>query len=79
MSMKFILLINVKMPTIVGMLTFISMIKTSLDSLKSRNVYTFQHFCFYEQFELLCSVELSMKKFYNLGACATCVGFIFGF
>ena len=29
MSMKFILLINVKMPTIVGILTFISIINTS--------------------------------------------------
>ena len=37
LSMKFILLINVKMPTIVGILTFMSMINTSYESLKARN------------------------------------------
>ena len=36
------MLINVKMPTLVGILTFVSMI-------------------------ILCSVELSIRKFYNLG------------
>ena len=36
LSMKFILLINVKMPTIVGILTFISMINTTLERLKAR-------------------------------------------
>ena len=41
----FIMLINGKMPTIVGILTFMSRI-------------------------FLCSVEFSMKKVYNLGACA---------
>ena len=49
LSTKFIMLINVKMPTIVGFLTFISMINTSLDSLKTRKVFIFQQFCFYEQ------------------------------
>ena len=34
LSTKFILLINVKMPTIVGMLTFISRINTISESLK---------------------------------------------
>ena len=34
LSSKFILLINVKMPTIVGILTFISMINTHLRDLK---------------------------------------------
>ena len=36
LSMKFILLINVKMPTIVGILTFISRINTTSESLKAR-------------------------------------------
>ena len=49
LSMKFILLINVKMPTIVGILTFISRINTSYESLKTRNTYLFYHFLFYEQ------------------------------
>ena len=35
MSMKFIMLINVKTPTIVGILTFISMINTRSVSLKA--------------------------------------------
>ena len=34
---KFILLINVKMPTIVGILTFISMINTTSERLNARN------------------------------------------
>ena len=37
LSTKFILLINVKMPTIVGILTFISMINTTSERLKARN------------------------------------------
>ena len=39
LSMQFILLINVKMPTIVGILTFINRIK-------ARKIYIFQHFKF---------------------------------
>ena len=38
LSTKFILLINVKMPTIVGILTFISMMYTTSESLKVREV-----------------------------------------
>ena len=41
--------INVKMPTIVGILTFISMINTTSNSLKARKVFIFQHFSLYEQ------------------------------
>ena len=47
LSMKFILLINVKMPTIVGILTFISMIITTSKSWKARNVFIFKHFSIY--------------------------------
>ena len=59
--MKFIMLINVKMPTVVGILTFISMINTTSESVKARKVFIFQHFSFYEQL-VSCSVELSLKK-----------------
>ena len=38
LSTKFFLLINVKMPTIVGILTFISMIFTTSERLKARSV-----------------------------------------
>ena len=51
LSTKFILLINVKMPTIVGILTFISMINTTSERLKARYMYFFigRYFSFYEQ------------------------------
>ena len=49
MNMKFVLLINVKMPTIVGILTFISMIYTLSESLKARKIFIFQNFSFYEE------------------------------
>ena len=46
LSTKFILLINVKMPTIVGISTFISMINTSAERLKARNFFYMQVFYF---------------------------------
>ena len=52
LSTKFIMLISIKMPTIVGILTFISMISTSSDSLKASKVFIFQHCSFYEQLKL---------------------------
>ena len=50
LRIKYILLINVKMPTIVGLLTFISMIYTTYESLKVRKVFIYQHLNFNEQF-----------------------------
>ena len=49
LSMKFIMLINVKMPTIVGILTFISIINTISERLKVRNFFICWYFSFYEQ------------------------------
>ena len=49
LSMKFILLINVKMPTVVGILTFISTINTPSERLKARNCFICQYCSFYEQ------------------------------
>ena len=52
MNTKFILLINVKMPTIVGILTFISKIKQCLRDLKQETslfVVFFVFFSFYDQ------------------------------
>ena len=49
LSKKFILLINVKMPTIAGILTFISMINTTSESLKARNFSICWYFSFYER------------------------------
>ena len=44
LSMQFIMFINVKMPTIVGIVTFISTINTTSESLKAGKA-----FCFHEQ------------------------------
>ena len=49
LSTNFILLINVKMPTIVGILTFISMIDTTSEILKAKNFFSCRYFSFYEQ------------------------------
>ena len=49
LSTKCILLINVKMPTIVGILTFISMINTTSERLKGRNFFICRYFSVYEQ------------------------------
>ena len=55
--MKLFMLINVKMPTIVGILKFVGMINTAYESLKARKVLFSQHFRFYEQ--LKCHAQLS--------------------
>ena len=66
LSTKFILLINVKMPTIVGILTFIGMINTTSEKLKARNFFICRYFSFYEQLKF--RAQMSMRFFYNLGA-----------
>ena len=48
-STKFFMLINVKMPTIVGILTFMSRIDTTSEILKARNFFICRYFSFYEQ------------------------------
>ena len=57
---KFILLKNIKMPTIVGILKFISMLNTTFERLKARNFLICQYFSFYEQLKF--HAQLSMKK-----------------
>ena len=49
LSMKFIMLINVKMPTIVGILIFISMINTISQKLKAINFFICRYFSLYVQ------------------------------
>ena len=44
LNTKFILLISVKMPTVVGIFTFISMINTLSERLKARNFFICQFF-----------------------------------
>ena len=49
LNMKFILFINVKMPTIIGILTFVSRINTISDSFITRKELICQHFSCYEK------------------------------
>ena len=49
LSINFIMLIKVKMPTIVGILTFISMICTTSERLKARYFFIYWYSSFYEQ------------------------------
>ena len=51
LSMNFILLIFVKTLTIIGILSFISMINTTSERLKATNFFICQYFSFYEQLE----------------------------
>ena len=51
LGMKFIMLTNVKMPTIVGILTFVIMKIATSKSLEVRNFFIFQHFSFYEHWK----------------------------
>ena len=46
LSMEFILLINVKMPTIVGILTFISMINTATKRLTAKHFFICRYFSY---------------------------------
>ena len=64
---KFILLINVKMPTIVGILTFISRINDWLLWPKPEFSIDFGYFSNYEQLKFHAQLSWDWKKFYNLG------------
>ena len=57
LSRKFILLINVKMPTIVGILTFVSMINSISERLKASHFFSCRYFSFNEQLKF--SAQLS--------------------
>ena len=63
--MKFIMLITVKMPTIVGILTFISRINTTSDSFKTRSIFIFSILAFMSNYKLVLSLECQM--FITLG------------
>ena len=62
MSMKFIMLIDIKMPVIGGILTFISKLNATSESLKARKVFIFLFLKVLWAEDISCSVELSMKK-----------------
>ena len=62
LSMRFFLLINVKMPTIVGSLTFVSGMNTSSDSFKAK-IFNFHRFSFYEQLKFHAQMSLARNSF----------------
>ena len=67
LSTKFILRINFKMPTIVGILTFISMIITKFERLKARYFFFYWYFSFYEQFKFHAWLGEHEKSFITMG------------
>ena len=66
LSTKFILLINVKKPTTVGILTFISMINTTSERLIARN-FICQYFSFLSSWNLELSWAEHEKSFITSG------------
>ena len=64
MSMIFILLINVKMPTIVGILTFISRINTTFNSLKASDSIIFQNISYLSSGNFMVSLDDQVNKQY---------------
>ena len=68
LSMKFIMLINVEMPTIVGISTYISRINTTSESLKARKVLILRLYSFYERLKFHAQLSSARTFFYNLGA-----------
>ena len=62
--MKLILLVNVKIPTIVGFLTFMSRINTTSESFKERHLYFERKTSFFFNILFLLAVTVLC---YNLG------------
>ena len=62
LSMKFFLFINVKMPTIVGILTFISRENSIIGLSEHAKKMNFLMFLYLGAFKISCSAELSMGK-----------------
>ena len=69
LSMKFFLLINVKMPTIVGILTIMSRKNSTLSLSEPKESRTAWYFYTYEHLKFHAQLSWAWKKFYNLGAC----------
>ena len=57
------------MPTIVGILTFISRINTTYERLKARIFFICRYFSFDEQLNFHAQLSWAQKMFYNLGPC----------
>ena len=65
--MKFFLLINVKMPTIVGILTFMSRENSILHLSEPDKSWISWYFYTYEHLKFHAQLSWAQKKFYNLG------------
>ena len=63
--MNFFLLINVKVSTIVGILTLMSRVNNQLYYMKQENSFDSDYFNIYVLLKF--HTQLSIKKFYNLG------------
>ena len=63
LSTKYILLINIKMPTIVGISTFITMINKTSESLKARKVVIFSSLVFMSSCDFMLSWVEHEKSF----------------
>ena len=76
LSMKFFPLLNVKMPTIVGILTCISWKNNILGLTAPEKSRISWYFYTYEYLEFHAQLSWAWKKFYNLGAwvCTVCSG-----
>ena len=66
--MKFFLLINVKMPTIVGILTVMGGKNSILGLSDPKNSWISWYFFTYEHLKFHAQLSWAWKKFYNLGA-----------
>ena len=62
LCMIFIMLINVKMPKNVGILTFMSMINTIYEGLKARDIFICRYFSFFEQLKFRAQLSWARKK-----------------
>ena len=71
LSMNFFLLLNVKMPTIVGILTFVSRKNSILGLSESDKRWISWYFYTYENLKFHAQLSWAWKKFYNLGAWAS--------
>ena len=68
LSTKFILLINVKMPTIVGIIAFISLINTTSERFTARNFFLCWYFSLNDKLEFCAQLSGALKKFHNFEA-----------
>ena len=66
--MKIFLLINVKMPTIVGILIFMSRKSSILGLSESKKSQIYWYFYTYEHLKFHAQLSWAWKMFYNLGA-----------